>query len=339
MPRACSPPRVLAAAIAAARADGKPVVLDPKGKGYARYRGVTAITPNLLELSEAVEASVENTETALKSAARDLLRTLGCGAVLVTRSERGVIAVGADGDEATYPADARRVVDVSGAGDTLVAGFCLALAADASLANAAKIANAAAGIVVGKRGTAQAGAAELREAVLSRPHFRIHSKLLPRGEELAAALREWRRGGYVIGFTNGCFDILHPGHIELLRQARAHCDRLIVGLNSDASVRRLKGETRPIQNEAARATLLAAMGFVDAVVVFGEDTPRELLVETLPDVLVKGADYTIDQVVGHEIVEAAGGRVVLVELVPESSTTRIVEKLRGQPASPLNPAA
>lgn len=324
-------PRLIAEIIAAARRMGKPVVVDPKGRGYGRYRHATAITPNVSELAQAVEEPVENSEGPLEAAARRVIAAIGCETVLVTRSERGVVAVGNDGTTAAFPASAQRVVDVSGAGDTLVAGFCLALAGGASVANAANLANSAAGIVVGKQGTAHVSADELRQVMLSRPKFRIHSKVLARGPSLHGALSEWRESGFVIGFTNGCFDILHQGHVELLRQARAQCDRLIVGLNSDASVRRLKGPTRPIQNEEARSTIIAALAFVDGVMLFDEDTPVDLIGAILPDVLIKGADYRIDQVVGREIVEAHGGRVVLVDLFPDSSTTRIVEKMRANP--------
>ncbi len=338
-------PRVIAEIIAAARSAGKPVVVDPKGHGYARYANATAITPNVAELAQAVEGPVENSEVPLADAARRLMAAVGCQTILVTRSERGVVAVDRDGTAAAFPASAQRVVDVSGAGDTLVAGFCLALAGGASVANAAHLANSAAGIVVGKEGTAHVSADELRQVMLSRPRFRIHSKVLEKGASLQETLSEWRESGFVVGFTNGCFDILHQGHVELLRQARAHCDRLIVGLNSDASVRRLKGAARPIQNEEARSTIIAALAFVDGVVVFDDDTPVDLISAILPDVLVKGADYRVDQVVGREIVEAHGGRVVLVDLFPDSSTTRIVEKMRaGQPSegggkSHLEPAA
>ncbi|SER49269.1 D-alpha,beta-D-heptose 7-phosphate 1-kinase /D-beta-D-heptose 1-phosphate adenylyltransferase [Faunimonas pinastri] len=320
-------PRLIGQIIAAARAAGKPVVVDPKGTRYDRYRGVTALTPNLAELSLATGHPVENTDEALKHAGRELIEATDCETLLITRSERGVLALESSGEASAFPANAPRVVDVSGAGDTLVASFTLALVAGAGTAGAAQVANSAAGIVVTKAGTAHVLLSELREKLLSRPRFHVHSKVFGM-PELLDTVATWRNSGLLVGFTNGCFDILHPGHVELLRAARAHCDRLIVGLNSDQSVKRLKGETRPIQNENARATVLAALSFVDAVVIFGEDTPYNAISEIVPDVLVKGADYTIDKVVGRDVVEAHGGRVVLAELVPNSSTTGIVQKMR-----------
>lgn len=325
--------RVAAEVIALARRAGKPVVVDPKGQDYARYAGATAITPNVAELAQAVGRPVDNEPGALVEAARSLLEGTGCEAILVTRSERGVLAVHRDGTTAQFDATARRVVDVSGAGDTLAAGFALALACGASLANAAHLANSASGIVVAKQGTAEVTAEELRGVMLSRPAFSIQSKMFPDLQPLLRAVDEWRRDGLSVGFTNGCFDLLHPGHIELLRKARSLCDRLIVGLNSDASVKRLKGDSRPIQNEAARGTLMAALSFIDGVVVFGEDTPLRLISAILPDVLIKGADYRIDQVVGREVVEQNGGRVALVTVVPDSSTTGIIERVQAAGAT------
>jgi D-beta-D-heptose 7-phosphate kinase/D-beta-D-heptose 1-phosphate adenosyltransferase len=178
---------------------------------------------------------------------------------------------------------------------------------------------------------------ELRDVFLSRPHFEIRSKVLEDRDRLDACIANWREGGLVIGFTNGCFDLLHPGHISLLAEARGQCDRLIVALNSDASVRRLKGKSRPIQNESARATVMAALSFVDAVVIFDEDTPLEMIKMTVPDVLIKGADYRLDQVVGRDFVESRGGRVALIELVADSSTTRIVSRIAS--ADSREPAA
>ena len=249
-------------------------------------------------------------------------------AVLVTRSEQGVLVVPADGEATSFVATARRVIDVSGAGDTLVAGFTLALASGASIANAARLANYAAGIAVSKFGTACVTHQELADALLSRPDFHVQSKIFSGAPLLRQAMTKWQEEGLVVGFTNGCFDIIHEGHIELLAEARSHCDRLIVAINSDASVGKLKGPTRPIQSERARARVISALAFVDAVVVFDTETPLELITELKPNVLIKGADYKVEEVVGRAVVEANGGRVVLVPLVPNSSTTRIVEKMR-----------
>jgi D-beta-D-heptose 7-phosphate kinase/D-beta-D-heptose 1-phosphate adenosyltransferase len=168
---------------------------------------------------------------------------------------------------------------------------------------------------------------ELRDVLLSRPHFALREKVHDLGT-IQDCIAAWRKEGLTVGFTNGCFDLLHPGHVQLLCEARSYCDRLVVGLNSDASVKRLKGPERPIQPEAARSIVLAGLAFVDAVILFGEDTPLDLLGSIKPDVLVKGADYSIDQVVGRDLVESYGGKVVLVELVPDTSTTLIVKRLR-----------
>ena len=320
-------PRVIAAVIAAARAAGKPVVVDPKGHDYSRYRGATVVTPNAAELAQALGRPVGSDQAAVRAGAQALADAVDSDVVLVTCGERGMVIVSRDGETAAFDATARRVVDVSGAGDTVVAGFTLAFVSGAGVRNAAHLANVAAGVVVGKKGTSQVTAAELRSVLLSRPHFELREKV----KDLAAiddAVAAWRSEGVSIGFTNGCFDLLHPGHVQLLCEARSHCDRLIVGLNSDASVKRLKGPARPVQTEAARSIVIAGLAFVDAVVLFSEDTPLELIRRIRPDVLVKGADYRLEEVVGHEVVAASGGKVVLVNLVPDSSTTRIIDRLK-----------
>jgi D-beta-D-heptose 7-phosphate kinase/D-beta-D-heptose 1-phosphate adenosyltransferase len=323
--------RVIAAVISAAQRARKPVVVDPKGFDYSRYRGATALTPNVAELAQALGRPVANEERALRAAALSVIEAVGCDSMLVTRGERGVLVVDRSGEASAFDATARRVIDVSGAGDTLVAGFALALVSDAGIVNSARLANAAAGLAVAKKGTSQVTADELRDALLSRPHFDLREKIHD-GATIADRVATWRREGLTIGFTNGCFDLLHPGHVHLLCEARARCDKLVVGLNSDTSVRRLKGPERPIQPEAARTVVLAGLAFVDAVVLFAEDTPLDLLACVKPDVLVKGADYSIDQVVGRDLVESYGGRVALIELVPQASTSIIVNRLKAGPA-------
>jgi D-beta-D-heptose 7-phosphate kinase/D-beta-D-heptose 1-phosphate adenosyltransferase len=313
--------------IDAARKEGKFVVVDPKGRRYERYAGADFITPNLNELSQSVGAPVDTEEHQIVAARKLLSMTKGRG-VLVTRSEHGVLVVPAEGEATSFLATARRVIDVSGAGDTLVAGFTLALASGASIANAARLANYGAGIAVSKFGTACVMHQELADALLSRPDFHIQSKIFNGAPSLRQAMTKWSEEGLVVGFTNGCFDIIHEGHVELLAEARSHCDRLIVAINSDASVRRLKGPTRPIQSERARARVISALAFVDAVVTFDTETPLDLITDLKPNVLIKGADYKVEEVAGRGVVEANGGRVVLVPLVPNSSTTRIVEKMR-----------
>ena len=313
--------------IDAAHQAGKIIVVDPKGRRYDRYAGANFITPNLGELQQAVEAPVDTEEQQVVAARKILEITSGQG-VLVTRSEDGVLIVPAEGEPTSLVATARRVIDVSGAGDTLVAGFALALASGASIANAARLANYSAGIAVSKFGTACVSHQELTDALLSRPDFHVKSKIFDSVQSLRQTAVKWHEDGMVVGFTNGCFDIIHEGHIELLAEARSHCDRLIVAINSDASVRRLKGPTRPIQSERARARVISALAFVDAVITFDAETPIDLIAGLKPNVLIKGADYKREQVVGRAIVEANGGRVVLVPLVPDSSTTSIVEKMQ-----------
>jgi len=227
------------------------------------------------------------------------------------------------------PAYAVRVRDVSGAGDTVVAVLSAMMALRADFESAVRAANAAAAVVVGKRGTATLTVAELRSRILPAATLAPEEKIVFDWAVLDDHLAGWKRQGLRVGFTNGCFDLLHPGHVRLLAAARAACDRLVLGLNSDASVTRLKGEGRPVQQVEARAEVLAALEAVDLVVVFEEDTPLELIKRVKPTVLVKGGDYTHDTVVGHEIVEAQGGQIVLVDLVPGHSTTSMVERSRG----------
>jgi D-beta-D-heptose 7-phosphate kinase / D-beta-D-heptose 1-phosphate adenosyltransferase len=225
------------------------------------------------------------------------------------------------------PAYPVRVRDVSGAGDTVAAALSVMLAIGADRETAMRTANAAASVVVGKRGIANVSVAELRSRILPAASLAPEAKILHDRAALEDRLDDWRRQGLRVGFTNGCFDLLHPGHVRLLTEARGACDRLVVGLNSDASVKRLKGEGRPVQGQEARAEVLAGLEAVDVVVIFEEDTPLELLQRVRPKVLVKGADYHIDQVVGRELVEANGGEVVLVDLVPGYSTTRLVKRM------------
>jgi D-beta-D-heptose 7-phosphate kinase/D-beta-D-heptose 1-phosphate adenosyltransferase len=317
---------VAGAIIRAARAAGRTVVVDPKDRDWSRYAGASVLKPNRRELADATGLPVA-TEAEIVAAARQALARHGFDALLVSRSEDGVLLAEAGGAVHGFATEAREVFDVSGAGDTMVATLAAALAAGAGLADAARLANTAAGIVVGKVGTAVVHGAELRAAILAEDEER-HPKVLP----LASALdriEAWRRQGARIGFTNGCFDLLHPGHVSLLAQAKAACDRLVVGLNSDASVRRLKGAGRPVQAEAARAQVLASLASVDLVVVFAEDTPLELIGAIRPDLLVKGADYSLDQVVGRDLVQGYGGKVLLAVLEPGHSTTATIRRLSG----------
>ncbi len=310
--------------IAAARAAGRRVVVDPKGADFGRYAGADLITPNRAELKLATGMAIDS-EEAVVAAATALRDRHGFGAVLVTRSEDGMTLVDAEGVR-HFPAEAAEVHDVSGAGDTVVAVAAAGLAAGLALPVAARLANIAAGIVVGKIGTAVAREGDILEALT--PERGTLRKVVSRAQAVEQVER-WRRRGWRIGFTNGCFDLLHPGHVHLLEQARSWCDRLVVGLNSDSSVKRLKGPARPIQGEAARAAVLASLASVDLVSVFDEDTPVELIRLVRPDVLVKGADYTVDQVVGGDLVQEWGGQVRLAQLLPGQSTTATVARIRG----------
>ncbi len=318
-------PTVLAPVMAAAAAAGRPVLVDPKGQDYRIYAGAHLVTPNRKELGEAAKMPVGNDDE-IVAAGHRLAGECAVAAVLATRSQDGMTLIGRDGDAIHLPAEAREVFDVSGAGDTVIATLAAALASGATLLQAAKVANVAAGIVVGKVGTAVVHTAELLEGLHQRELHEDAQKIMVR-EAAVEAVARWRHKGLRVGFTNGCFDLLHPGHVSLLMQARAACDRLVVGLNSDASVQRLKGPTRPVQSEAARSTVLASLSAVDAVVLFGEDTPLELIEALRPDVLVKGADYTIDKVVGAEVVQAYGGRILLAELSPGHSTTATIARM------------
>jgi D-beta-D-heptose 7-phosphate kinase/D-beta-D-heptose 1-phosphate adenosyltransferase len=309
--------------IAAAKALGRPVIVDPKGKDYARYAGADVVTPNRKELSEATGLSVDS-ETGIVAAAQVLLQRHHFGAVLVTRSEDGMSLITND-EIRHYPAEAKEVFDVSGAGDTVVAMLAAALAVQVPIFEAARLANVAGGIVVGKVGTAVARQNDIL-AALTPATGALRKVVTP--SAAAEAAERWRSRGYKVGFTNGCFDLLHPGHVHLLEQCRAMCDRLIVGMNADASVSRLKGPTRPVQQEAARAAVLAALTSVDLVCMFEEDTPLNILKLIKPDILIKGADYTRDTVVGAREVESWGGKVALANLLPGHSTTATLARLR-----------
>ena len=247
-------------------------------------------------------------------------------AVLVTRSAKGLTLVRRDLPAMHLPTRAREVADVSGAGDTLVAALAVALGAKAPLPEAAMLANITAGISVGKQGTATVTRDELLAALHLEELVATDRKVATR-EEAVLRAAAWRTQGLRVGFANGCFDLIHPGHVRLLTEARARCDRLIVALNTDASVKRLKGPTRPLQNETARATVMASLAPVDLVVLFDEETPFELIQALRPDVLVKGADYRIDQVVGADLVHSWGGTVYLVELQAGHSTTGTIRRM------------
>lgn len=301
-----------------------PVVVDPKGTDYRKYRGATLLTPNRKETQLATGMPVGD-EKSLQAAGRSLCATLEIAALLITRSEEGMSVFHADGRQRHLPTVAREVFDVSGAGDTVLALMGAGLAAGLDVESAARVANLAAGIVVGKLGTSTVTADELLRDSINHyddPNAKIHDR-----EMLGRILAEERRNGRRVVFTNGCFDLLHVGHVKYLQQARRLGDLLVLGLNSDASIQRLKGPKRPLIDEEERAHILAALGCIDYVVLFDEDTPYELIRTLRPDILVKGGDYTAETVVGRDLVESWGGSVELIQFVDGKSTTRIIEKI------------
>src|SRR6202047_1109270 len=320
--------RVIRNTIDAARKLGKRVIVDPKSANFAIYRGATLLTPNRKEFAEATRSRADS-EDSIAAAAPDAMQLADCEAMLVTQSEHGMTLVTRSGDLIHVPAHPVKVRDVSGAGDTVAAVLAVSLAAGADWETAVRMATAAAAVAVSKKGTAIVTSAELRRKILPHAFLAAEEKIVAAGGDREACVSDWRKQGLRIGFTNGCFDILHPGHVKVLTAARGACDRLIVGLNSDASTKRLKGEGRPVQNEISRAEVLAALEAVDLVVIFEEDTPLRLIEQIKPSVLVKGGDYTREQVVGHDIVEAHGGEVMVVDVLPGFSTTSLVDRARG----------
>jgi D-beta-D-heptose 7-phosphate kinase / D-beta-D-heptose 1-phosphate adenosyltransferase len=332
-------PKIIETVIARARARGIPVYVDPKSTDFARYRGATCIAPNLKELAAAAQMPVA-TNADVIAAATKVMRAAEAEAVLVTRSEKGMALVEGSGGVHIVSARAREVFDVSGAGDTVMAMLALACVSGYSLSQAMHLANTAAGIAVSKLGTATV---ELDELMLELSRD-VRDKDWHRAkyyttDEAETLVRRWKSRGLSVGFTNGCFDVLHAGHVALLAAARAECDRLIVALNTDRGVRRLKGPERPVNGLEDRSAVIAAVESVDAVISFDEETPIELIRRLKPDVLVKGGDYTLEGVVGHEVVQASGGRVLLVNLVEGRSTTRLIEAIRKAPAAAAGPRA
>jgi D-beta-D-heptose 7-phosphate kinase/D-beta-D-heptose 1-phosphate adenosyltransferase len=318
---------VAGALIKLAKARGVTVIVDPQGFDYAPYSGAQLITPNRKELGEASGLPVES-DADIAAAARQLIKAHKIDAVLATRSADGMTLIRGNDGVRHFPAHAREVFDVSGAGDTVAATLGVALAGGLREDQAVQLANVAAGIVVGKVGTAVAYRGDVAAALLGG---------LPTGggdkvQSLQAALgrvREWRAQGAKIGLASGCFDLLHPGHLAVIRKAKSACGRLIIGINSDASTHRLKGPERPIQNEAARAEVIASLEAVDMVVIFGEDTPEALIGAIKPDVFVKGADYAVDDLPEAAIIKSYGGEIILAEMEDGYSTTATIRGMNG----------
>jgi len=315
---------VIASVVAAAGLSAIPVLVDPKGTDFGRYRGATILTPNRKEAEAAAGIPIRDSES-LGRAAALIMERAGLENLLITRSEEGMSLFSRTGEAVHIPTVAREVFDVSGAGDTVLASLAIGVAAGLGMAEAARLANIAAGIAVAKLGTSTVSPAEIINAV-ALTHSDSDSKI-KHLDVLAAIITAEKARGKRVVFTNGCFDLLHAGHVKYLQKARSLGDLLVLGLNSDASVRRLKGERRPLINEDERAHILAALDCIDYVVVFDEDTPLELITALKPHILAKGGDYTADGVVGKDVVEAYGGRVELVTFVDGKSTTNIIERI------------
>ena len=317
--------RDIAPFIRAARGHERPVLLDPKGIDFQCYRGATLLTPNRAEF-EAVAGAWRN-QAELEARAQTMILHLELDALLITRGEEGMSLYQRDTPSLHLPTQAREVFDVTGAGDTVIAGVAAGLAGGMTLADATALANLAAGVVVGKLGTATASVSEVRRAMFQQEE-QWRGQVDASG--LLACVQDAQSRGERVVMTNGCFDILHAGHVAYLEQARGLGDRLVVAVNDDDSVRRLKGDTRPINSLEHRMEVLAALAAVDWVVAFGEDTPERLICAAGPDVLVKGGDYCADQIAGADCVTGRGGEVVVLDFIDGQSTTRMVERILGK---------
>ena len=313
--------------IQAARKAGTPVLVDPKGSDFSPYKGATLITPNLAEF-EAVVGYCKDDET-LFSKGKALLEEHDLTALLVTRSEKGMTLIQRDVEPLTLPTRAREVYDVTGAGDTVISVLATALAAGQSLEHATAFANIAAGIVVGKLGTATVTSDELRSDIRSEQHG---GAAFFDEDELMQLVRECKERGESLVMTNGCFDIIHPGHVQYLKEAKTLGHRLLVAVNSDESVSRLKGPTRPINPLDHRMAVLAGLESVDWVIPFTEDTPERLITKVLPSILVKGGDYKIEKIAGGEAVMDAGGEVIVLSFKDNCSTSAIVKRIQAEKA-------
>ena len=311
--------------IQAARARNLPVLIDPKGTSFEQYRGATLLTPNLSEFEAVVGRC--SSEEMLYEKAQTLLQALELSALLVTRSEKGMTLFRKNQPAFHQPARTREVFDVTGAGDTVISVLAASLAAGADLVHATLLANTAAGIVVGKLGTATVSPTELNQELQPKHTRHILSTGVCSQTILQEQIALARQNGETLVMTNGCFDILHPGHVQYLKEAKALGDRLIVAVNADASVSRLKGPTRPINPLEHRMAVLAGLASVDWVVPFDEDTPAGLIEQILPHILVKGGDYTVEQIAGHEAVQANGGQVIILSFKDNCSTSAIVGKI------------
>ena len=335
--------KVIAAIIETAKAHKVPVIVDPKGKDYSKYQGVTAVTPNKKELTEAMRGLPVGTDEEIINAARQLIEECGIENVIATRSAEGMSVIQKSGAVSHFKSADIEVFDVSGAGDTVIATIAAALGTGLDIAEAGALGNLAGGIVVAKVGTAPIRAEELTAALEDGTHdIQIHARnkkqarsgVICTPAEAAEQVRRWKARGLKTGFTNGCFDILHLGHVSYLSDTRGHCDRLIVGLNSDASVKILKGPERPVHSEQSRAAVLAALAAVDMVVLFGaeeegdDNTARDLLSLIQPDIYFKGGDYKLTDIPEAPTVQSYGGQVTIMPIYEGHSTTGSIKKIQ-----------
>lgn len=324
---------VIKAAIAAARKAGIPVLVDPKAKDYSVYHGADIVTPNKKELSEATGGMAVHSDDDIIKTAKALQAQSGIKNIVATRSEKGMSVIQDDGAILHFAATAQEVFDVSGAGDTVIATLAAALAAGADLGHAAQLANEAGGVAVSYAGTTAVKAAALKDALGTQPQASFTANVRD-WESAAAQIKDWQSQGLKVGFTNGCFDIVHFGHVNYLAQARARCDKLVLGLNHDASVRILKGPERPLHDQDSRAAVIGALASIDMVVFFGaekegeDNTPTAALDAIRPDVIFKGGDYTVDQLPEAKVVLAYGGEVDIMPLYEGHSTTNTINKMK-----------
>jgi D-beta-D-heptose 7-phosphate kinase/D-beta-D-heptose 1-phosphate adenosyltransferase len=325
---------VVQATIKAAKKAGIPVLVDPKGNDFSIYKGAQVVTPNKKELSEATSGHAVETNSDIEEAAGTIIKKCGIDAVVATRSAQGMSVVRKKGNTVHIPTQVREVFDVSGAGDTVIAVLAAAMATGVDIEEAAYLANKAGSAVVGKKGTAPITAVDL----LRDTGANLIQADFVSIDDAKEKIKAWQAQGVKVGFTNGCFDILHHGHVSYLQQAKGFCDVLVVGLNSDASVKLLKGEERPINEEQARASVIGALASVDMVVLFGaekpgdDNTPSSVIDALRPDIIFKGGDYTVEQMPEAKIVQAYGGEVKILQNFEGYSTTNIIKKSKDQAA-------
>jgi len=318
--------KIISQTIKLGREKNKPVLIDTKGRDFTKYKNAHFLTPNRKELKEATGMEIKTVEDAYK-ASNLLIEKCELDGVLAKLGKDGLALILKDKPIEHFETKAREVYDVSGAGDTVVATMALAMAGGLSISDSSALANLAGSIVVTKTGTATTTQSELQSEIMKDQSRFSESKIMST-KEITEVAKDCKNKNKKVGFTNGVFDLLHSGHLSSINQAKRNCDFLIVGINSDASVKRLKGDDRPIYSEEERALVLSALSNVDAVVIFNDDTPYDIIKTIKPDVLIKGSDYKVEEVVGYDLVQSWGGKVVLADLIENKSTTNTVEKLK-----------